>query len=160
MGAIVGLMGSSAALAIVEKVAPLIWDAISPDVTKLVQSLNPGLFSVTPPDIDPEAAVAKLIQDAMPAISAAELNVIKNKIGTAVAVYATDPSHTDVTSDVAWVDISALAWQGIEDQGLDSSKIPTIVWRQMLSSGICMFKAGIGAQALSVLKSAKVANTP
>jgi hypothetical protein len=158
MGVIEGIAGSSAAIAIVEKLAPLIWDAISPEVTKLVQGLNPGLVSVSPPDIDPEAAVAKLLQAKMPAISAAELNVIKNKVGTAVAQYASDSSHTDVTTDAAWVDISALAWQGIEGQGLDASKIPTIVFDQLISSGICMYLAGIGVQALNVMKNA-TANT-
>lgn len=158
MAAIAAVGGSAAALKIVETLAPIIWQAISPEVTKLVQGLNPGLVSVTPPDIDPEAAVAKLLQEKMPAISAAELNVIKNKVGTAVAEYATDPSHTDVTTDIAWVDISALAWQGIEGQGLDASKIPTVVFDQLISSGICMYLAGIGVQALNVMKNA-TANT-
>jgi len=159
MAAIAAVGGSAAALKIVETLAPIIWQAISPDVTKLAQSLVPGLVSVTPPNIDPEVAVAKLLSEKMPAISAVELNIIKGKIGTAVAEYATEPSHTDVTSDVAWVDISALACAGIEAQGLDSSKIPLIVFRQMISSGICMYLAGIGVQALNVTKNASAANT-
>jgi hypothetical protein len=158
MAAIAAVGGSAAALKVVEALAPVIWSAISPDVTKLVDSLAPGLVSVTPPDIDPEAAVAKLLTEKMPAITPAELTIVKNKIGTAVAEYATAHVGEDVTSDVSWVDISALACQGIEAQGLDSSKIPLIVFRQMISSGICMYLAGIGVQALNVDKNANTAN--
>jgi hypothetical protein len=88
----------------------------------------------------------------MPAVTAAMFVTIKNKIGVAVAIYATEHPGDDLQSDAAWMDIQSTAAAGIDDEGLSGARIPISTLRQMIASGIEMYRAGIGTSALTVGK--------
>jgi hypothetical protein len=144
-------MGSAAAIAIVGKLAPIIADAMAPEVAALFRSLPFGLVAAAP-NSDVEVAVAANIARAMPAVTAAMFATIRNKIGIAVAIYATEHSGDDLQSDAAWMDIQSMAQAGIEAEGLDAAQIPLSTLRQMVASGIELYRAGLGARALTVGK--------
>jgi hypothetical protein len=144
-------MGSAAAIAIVGKLAPIIADAMAPEVAALFRSLPFGLVAAAP-NSDVEVAVAANIARAMPAVTAAMFATIRNKIGIAVAIYATEHPGDDLQSDAAWMDIQSMAQAGIEAEGLDSAQIPISTLRQMVASGIELYRAGLGARALTVGK--------
>jgi len=144
-------MGSAAALAIVEKLAPIIADAMAPEVATLFRSLPYGLVA-SAPNSGVEVAVAANLERAMPAVTAAMFVTIKNKIGVAVAIYATEHPGDDLQSDAAWMDIQSTAAAGIDDEGLSGARIPISTLRQMIASGIEMYRAGIGTSALMVGK--------
>ncbi|HXM88763.1 MAG TPA: hypothetical protein VN916_04870 [Candidatus Acidoferrum sp.] len=142
-------MGSAAALAIVAKLAPIIADAMAPEVAALFKSLPLGLVA-TAPNSDVEVAVAANIARAMPAVTAATFAKLKNKIGIAVAIYATDHPGDNLQSDAAWMDIQSTSIAGIDAEGLDATQIAVSTLRQMVASGIELYRAGIGAKALTV----------
>jgi hypothetical protein len=144
-------MGSAAAIAIVGKLAPIIADAMAPEVAALFRSLPFGLVAAAP-NSDVEVAVAANIARAMPAVTAAMFATIRNKIGIAVAIYATEHPGDDLQSDAAWMDIQSMARAGIEAEGLDAAQIPLSTLRQMVASGIELYRAGLGARALTVGK--------
>jgi hypothetical protein len=144
-------LGSAAAIAIVGKLAPIIADAMAPEVTALFKSLPFGLVAAAP-NSDVEVAVAANIARAMPAVTAAIFATVRNKIGIAVAIYATEHLGDDLQSDAAWLDIQSMAQAGIESEGLDAAQIPISTLRQMVASGIELYRAGIGARALTVGK--------
>jgi hypothetical protein len=48
------------------------------------------------------------------------------------------------------MDIQSMAQAGIESEGLDASQLPISTLRQMVASGIELYRAGIGARALTV----------
>lgn len=147
-------MGSTAALAIVTKFAPIIADAMAPEVAALFKSLPPGLVA-SAPNSDVEVAVGANIAKAMPAVTAAMFATIKNKIGIAVAIYATEHPGDKLQSDAAWMDIQSLSQAGIHSEGLDASQIPISTLRQMVASGIELYRAGIGTKALAVATAAQ-----
>ncbi|HKN11992.1 MAG TPA: hypothetical protein VJX68_02260 [Candidatus Binatus sp.] len=142
-------MSSAAALAIVEKFAPIIADAMAPEVAALFKSLPSGLVT-SAPNSDVEVAVAANVARAMPAVTAAMFATIKNKIGIAVAIYATEHPDDSLQSDAAWMDIQSMAQAGIDAEGLDASQIAVSTIRQMVASGIELYRAGIGTRALTV----------
>ncbi len=142
-------MSSAAALAIVEKFAPIIADAMAPEVAALFKSLPSGLVA-SAPNSDVEVAVAANVARAMPAVTAAMFATIKNKIGIAVAIYATEHPDDSLQSDAAWMDIQSMAQAGIDAEGLDASQIAVSTIRQMVASGIELYRAGIGTRALTV----------
>ncbi len=144
-------MGSAAAIAIVEKLAPIIADAMAPEVAKLFSSLPAGMVAAAPQS-SVEVAVAANLVKAEPAFTGAEYTKVKAMIGTAVAIYATDHPATKMQEQVAWVDIAARASAGIAAEGLDVTKIPASTYWQMILSGIEMYRAGLGDKALSVEK--------
>lgn len=144
-------MGSAAALAIVGKLAPIIADAMAPEVASLFKSLPFGLVAAAP-NSDVEIAVAANIARAMPAVTPAMFSTIRNKIGVAVAIYATEHLGDDLQSDAAWMDIQSMAQAGIHAEGLDASLIAVSTIRQMIASGIELYRAGIGTKALTVSK--------
>ncbi len=144
-------MGSAAALAIVGKLAPIIADAMAPEVAALFKSLPFGLVTAAP-NSDVEIAVAANIARAMPAVTSEMFSTIRNKIGVAVAIYATEHQGDDLQSDAAWMDIQSMAQAGIHAEGLDASLIAVSTIRQMIASGIELYRAGIGAKALTVSK--------
>jgi hypothetical protein len=144
-------MSSTAALAIVRRLAPVIADAMAPEVAALFRSLPFGLVAAAP-NSEVEIAVAANIARAMPAITAAMFATIRNKIGIAVAIYATEHLGDDLQSDAAWMDIQSMAQAGIHAEGLDASLIAVSTMRQMVASGIELYRAGIGARALTVQK--------
>jgi len=86
----------------------------------------------------------------MPAVTAAMFATIKNKIGIAVAIYATEHPDDSLQSDAAWMDIQSMAQAGIDAEGLDASQIAVSTIRQMVASGIELYRAGIGTRALTV----------
>ena len=140
---------SAAALAIVEKFGPIIADAMAPEVAALFKSLPAGLVA-SAPNSDVEVAVAANIAKAMPAVTAAMFATIKNKIGIAVAIYATDHPGDKMETQVCWIDIAAHATAGIAAEGLDVPMIPATTYWQMILSGIELYRAGIGTKALTV----------
>ncbi|MFZ0676227.1 hypothetical protein [Candidatus Binatus sp.] len=142
-------MGSAAAIAIVAKLAPIIADAMAPEVAALFKSLPFGLVAAAP-NSDVEIAVAANIARAMPAVTCAMFSTIRNKIGVAVAIYATEHPGDDLQSDAAWMDIQSIAQAGIHAEGLDASLIAVSTIRQMVASGIELYRAGIGTKALTV----------
>jgi len=142
-------MGSAAAIAIVAKLAPIIADAMAPEVAELFKSLPFGLVAAAP-NSDVEIAVAANIARAMPAVTAAMFATIRNKIGVAVAIYATEHLGDDLQSDAAWMNIQSMAQAGIHAEGLDASLIAVSTIRQMIASGIELYRAGIGTKALTV----------
>ena len=142
-------MGSAAAIAIVARLAPVIADAIAPEVAALFRSLPFGLVAAAP-NSEVEIAVAANIARAMPAVTAAMFATVRNKIGIAVAIYATEHPGDDLQSDAAWMDIQSMAQVGIHAEGLDASLIAVSTMRQMVASGIELYRAGIGARALTV----------
>jgi hypothetical protein len=144
-------MSSTAALAIVGKLAPIIADAMAPEVAALFRSLPFGLVAAAP-NSEVEIAVAANIARAMPAVTAAVFATIRNKIGIAVAIYATEHLGDDLQSDAAWMDIQSMAQAGIHAEGLDASLIAVSTMRQMVASGIELYRAGIGTRALTVQK--------
>ncbi len=144
-------MGSAAAIAIVAKLAPIIADAMAPEVASLFKSLPFGLVAAAP-NSDIEVAVAANVARAMPAVTAAMFATIRNKIGIAVAIYATEHLGDDLQCDAAWMDIQAMAQAGIHAEGLDASLIAISTMRQMVASGIELYRAGIGTKALTVEK--------
>jgi len=85
----------------------------------------------------------------MPAVTAAMFATIKNKIGIAVAIYATEHPDDSLQSDAAWMDIQSMAQAGIDAEGL-ASQIAVSTIRQMVASGIELYRAGIGTRALTV----------
>ena len=105
-----------------------------------------------PPAIDIEVAVAANLLRAMPAFTAGVYSTIKSKIGIAVAIYATAHPGDSLEGDAAWMDIQSLSIAAIADEGLDTSKIPLSTIRQMVSSGIELYRAGAGVKALTVGK--------
>ncbi|MGA7873253.1 MAG: hypothetical protein WCA22_20370 [Candidatus Binatus sp.] len=143
-------MGSTAALAIVSKLAPLIIDAMAPEVQSLLKSLPGGLLKLAPPPLDVEVAVAANIAKAMPAVTAATLATLRNKIGAAVAIYATEHPGDNLESQACWVDIAAAASAGIAAEGLEPAQIPSSTYWQMILSGLELYRAGLGARALTV----------
>jgi len=142
-------MGSAAAIAIVAKLAPIIADAMAPEVAELFKSLPFGLVAAAP-NSDVEIAVAANIARAMPAVTSAMFATIRNKIGVAVAIYATEHLGDDLQSDAAWMNIQSMAQAGIHAEGLDASLIAVSTIRQMIASGIELYRAGIGTKALTV----------
>jgi hypothetical protein len=144
-------MGSAAAISIVTKLAPIIADAMAPEVAALFKSLPFGLVAAAP-NSDVEIAVAANVERAMPAVTPAMFSTIRNKIGIAVAIYATDHLNDDLQSDAAWMDIQSMAQAGIHAEGLDASLLPVSTLRQMVASGIELYRAGIGTKALTVSK--------
>ena len=142
-------MGSAAAIAIVGKLAPIIVAAMAPEVAALFKSLPFGLIA-SAPNSEVEVAVAANIARAMPAVTPAMFTTVKNKIGIAVAIYATEHLSDDLQSDAAWMDIQSRVQAGIHAEGLDASLIPVSTLRQMVASGIELYRAGIGARALTV----------
>ena len=143
---------TSALLPIVIKEAPVIIAALAPEIQALLAKLPANTVKVVPPDIAIEIAVASNLLKAMPAFSAAIFTAIKNKIGTAVAIYATEHRGDDLQSDIAWEDIQAMALAAIGDEGLDATKIPNSTLRQMVASGIELHRAGAGTSELSIRK--------
>jgi hypothetical protein len=144
-------MGSAAAIAIVKQLAPIVADAMAPEVAALFKSLPFGLVAAAP-NSDVEVAVAANIARAMPAVTAAMFATVRNKIGIAVAIYATAHPGDDLQSDAAWMDIQSMAQAGIDAEGLDATQLPVSTLRQLVASGIELYRAGIGARALTVLK--------
>jgi hypothetical protein len=144
-------MGSAAAIAIVGKLAPIIADAMAPEVAALFKSLPFGLVAAAP-NSEVEIAVAANIARAMPAVTPAMFSTIRNKIGVAVAIYATEHLEDDLQSDAAWMDVQSMAQAGIHAEGLDASLIAVSTIRQMVASGIELYRAGIGTKALTVSK--------
>jgi hypothetical protein len=124
---------------------------MAPEVAELFKSLPFGLVAAAP-NSDVEVAVAANIARAMPAVTAAMFATVRNKIGIAVAIYATEHLADDLQSDAAWMDIQSMAQAGIESEGLDASQLPISTLRQMVASGIELYRAGIGARALTVRK--------
>jgi hypothetical protein len=84
----------------------------------------------------------------LPAFSAEIFSTIRSKIGIAVAIYATNHPGDDLESDAAWMDIQSMALAAIAEEGLDTSKIALSTLRQMVASGIELFRAGAGVRAL------------
>ena len=76
---------------------------------------------------------------------------IRKKIGIAVAIYATE-HHGDDCNPTPLDGYQSMAQAGINAEGLDASKIPVSTLRQMVASGIELYRAGIGAKALTVAK--------
>jgi hypothetical protein len=142
-------VSSAAAIAIVGKLAPIIADAMAPEVAALFRSLPFGLVAAAP-NSEVEIAVAANIARAMPAVTAPMFATVRNKIGIAVAIYATEHLGDDLQSDAAWMDIQSMAQAGIHAEGLDASLIPISTLRQMVASGIELYRAGIGTRALTV----------
>jgi hypothetical protein len=142
-------VGSAAAIAIVARLAPIIADAMAPEVAKLFKSLPFGLVDAAP-NSDVEVSVAANIARAMPAVTGPMFATIRNKIGIAVAIYATEHPGDDLQSDAAWIDVQSMAQAGVNAEGLDSAQIPISTLRQMVASGIELHRAGIGAKALTV----------
>ncbi len=142
-------MGSAAAIAIVAKLAPIIADAMAPEVAALFSRCRSDL-SRAAPNSDVEIAVAANIARAMLAVTCAMFSTIRNKIGVAVAIYATEHPGDDLQSDAAWMDIQSIAQAGIHAEGLDASLIAVSTIRQMVASGIGLYRAGIGTKALTV----------
>ena len=62
-------------------------------------------------------------------------STIRNKIGVAVAIYATERPGDDLQSDAAWMDIQSIAQAGIHAEGLDASLIAVSTIRQMVALG-------------------------
>lgn len=147
-GAAIGTL----ALDAIEKAAPVIISALTPEIQALLAKLPTGTVKVVPPAIDVEVAVASNLLKAMPAFSAAIYATIKNKIGVAVAIYATEHQGDNLQSDIAWINIEAMAIAAIGEEGLDPTKIPISTLRQMVAAGIELHRAGAGTKALSVGK--------
>jgi hypothetical protein len=144
-------MASAVAIAIVARLAPVIAEAMAPEVANLFKSLPIGLVAAAP-NSDVEIGVAANIARAMPAVTAEMFATIRNKIGIAVAIYATEHPGDDLQSDASWMDIQSMAQAGVNAEGLDASQIPVSTLRQMVASGIELYRAGIGAKALTVQK--------
>ncbi len=144
-------MGSAVAIAIVARLAPVIAEAMAPEVAQLFKSLPFGLVDAAP-NSDVEIGVAANIARAMPAVTGPMFATIRNKIGIAVAIYATEHHGDDLQSDASWMDIQSMSQAGIRAEGLDASQIPISTLRQMVASGIELYRAGIGAKALTVEK--------
>jgi hypothetical protein len=136
------------ALDAIEKAAPVIVGALAPEIQKLLAMLPPETVKVVPPAIGVEVAVAANLLRALPAFSAAIFSTIRSKIGIAVAIYATNHPGDDLESDAAWMDIQSMALAAIAAEGLDTSKIALSTLRQMVASGIELFRAGAGVRAL------------
>src|SRR5882757_5974407 len=128
-------MGSAVALAIVGKLAPIIVAAMAPEVAALFKSLPFGLIA-SAPNSDVEVAVGANIARAMPAVTPAMFTTIKNKIGIAIAIYATEHLADDLQSDAAWMDIQSMAQAGIQAEGLDATLITVSTLREMVASAI------------------------
>ena len=124
---------------------------MAPEVAALFKSLPFGLVAAAP-NSEVEIAVAANVARAMPAVTATMFATVRNKIGVAVAIYATEHLGDDLQSDAAWMDIQSMAQAGIHAEGLDASLIPISTLRQMVASGIELYRAGIGTMALTVSK--------
>jgi hypothetical protein len=136
------------ALDAIEKAAPVIISALAPEIQKLLAMLPSETVKVVPPAIGVEVAVAANLLHALPAFSAEIFSTIRSKIGIAVAIYATNHPGDDLESDAAWMDIQSMALAAIAEEGLDTSKIALSTLRQMVASGIELFRAGAGVRAL------------
>jgi hypothetical protein len=136
------------ALDAIEKAAPVIISALTPEIQKLLAMLPSETVKVVPPAIGVEVAVATNLQRALPAFSAEIFSTIRSKIGIAVAIFATNHPGDDLESDAAWMDIQSMALAAIAEEGLDTSKIALSTLRQMVASGIELFRAGAGVRAL------------
>jgi hypothetical protein len=136
------------ALDAIEKAAPVIIGALAPEIQKLLAMLPSETVKVVPPAIGVEVAVAANLLHALPAFSAEIFSTIRSKIGIAVAIYATNHPGDDLESDAAWMDIQSMALAAIAEEGLDTSKIALSTLRQMVASGIELFRAGAGVRAL------------
>ena len=132
------------------KFAPLIADAMAPEVQHaLLKSLPSGLSrphrhcwtskSQSPP-ISP-----KRCRRSPPRL----LATIRNKIGIAVAIYATEHPGDELESQACWVDIAAAANAGIAAEGLDVRDDPRSTYWQMILSGLELYRAGLGAERQS-----------
>jgi len=144
--------GAVAVLALdaIEKAAPVIVGALAPEIQKLMATLPSNTVKVVPPAIGVEVAVAANLLKALPAFTAGIYATIKSKVGLAVAIYATGHPGDDLESDAAWMDIQSMAAAAIAEEGLDTSKIPVSTLRQIVSSGIELYRAGAGVKALTV----------
>jgi hypothetical protein len=140
------------ALDAIEKAAPVIIGALSPEIQKLLALLPTNTVKVVPPAIDVEVAVAANLMRAMPAFSAGIYATVKSKIGIAVAIYATGHPGDVLESDAAWMDIQSMAVAAIAEEGLDTTRIPVSTIRQMVASGVELHRAGAGVRALTVGK--------
>jgi len=138
------------ALDAIEKATPVIIGGLAPEIQKLLAIIPANTVKVVPPSIDIEVAVAANLLKAMPAFTAGVYSTIKSKIGIAVAIYVTAHPNDSLQGDAAWMDIQSLSVAAIADEGLDTTKIPLSTIRQMVSSGIELYRAGAGVKALTV----------
>jgi ammonia channel protein AmtB len=140
---------------------PLILKAIendAPEVVAALEKLPVGMVPVAPatPAITVETSVAKNLVADVPAAGASEYTKIKAQIGEAIAIYVTEHGADDLATgglnQAAWVDILSRASAAITQEGIVVSAIkPSTIW-QMVLSGIEMYRAGLGARALTVEK--------
>jgi hypothetical protein len=145
----------SAAVAAVEKLAPVIISALEPELQKVLTELEGKLnVQVTPasPAVTVEAAVAKNLVDAVPAANDAMLAKFKAQIGEAIAVYMTTNPAADLQSETIWAEMMGAAEAGWSREGIVVSAIPFTTRWQMFYSGIEMYRAGLGIRPLTVEK--------
>jgi hypothetical protein len=145
-------MASGVILATVEELAPIVIKTLAPEIQAALAALPTGTVKVVPPQIDVEVAVGNVLADAMPAFGAAIYKTIREKIGVAVAIYATGHPGDDLQGDAAWEDIQSMSLAAIAEEGLDAFMIPIAVVRQIVASGIVIHMAGLGTKALTVGK--------
>ena len=148
---------------------------MAPEVAALFKSFRPD--SSRPRRTPMSKSPSPRISRAMPAVTAAMFAAIKNKIGIAVAIYATDHPGDWMESQVCWIDIAraqpresqprgstrddsrdhlladgfvrrrALPRRG-RHQGVDGWEVKNETRRDGLNTE--KNRAGIGAKALSV----------
>lgn len=140
-----------AALAAVEKLAPVIISALEPELEKVLSSLPAGMVATHPaaPAISVETAVASNLVKAGGAWSADMYAKAKSIIGDNIAVYKTVHPQDDLQGDAAWEDILAASQVKILKLGLVVDDIPRSTMWQMILSGIEEYRAGLGTKALT-----------
>ena len=121
--------------------------AIVANVYKSIQGLMPPA-----PTSSAEVGVAKMIQEAMPALTATELTTVKKIYGEAVAQYITINPAAKLDDPTVWPAVQALADSGVTSLGLNPAQMSATLKSQLLTSAILVYQAGMGLAAINVAK--------
>lgn len=146
-----------------EPLAEQAFNALAPTIQNLLHSLPVALQPAALPigessGIGPQASVLKNLSVAMPSITADGFNKMTAQIGEGIAAAATayevaNPGSSVkvyITSPAGYQAAATLAEAGFKSSGLDVTMIPSNTLLQMISSGIEMYVAGVGTQAIKV----------
>lgn len=148
---------------VLEPLAEQAFNALAPEIQNLLHSLPAALAPAATPvgessGIGPQASVLANLAKAMPDITADIFNKMTKQIGEGIAAAATayevaNPSANIkeyITSSQGYQAAATLAEAGFKASGLDTTMIPSNSLLQMISSGIEMYVAGVGAQSIKV----------
>ena len=152
-------------MALLAKYGPIaiaVFKELEPEVKTLIagipEAVQPSAMStkaVTGGTTIQAAMTAELIKD-LPVLTDADVAKILAQVGNAIAEVATSSAMINVAAktylatDAAKATVTRLAQAAVIKDGIEASRISPDTWSQILLTGILLFNAGVGAQAIKV----------